>query len=520
MKTRSRSRWKLPGTLIRELHVRALRRKRVIAVICAIVIPVAIFSYLTNPFVKFSLVRDPYGELALVDGQFYVDERNAPNLKESRAFGWLAQVKSGWHIVSSRFSGGPKTKAVTVDDIIREIHGLRFQPSVPYLISGDHFSVLYPRSLGIFYHSLMDARTALDDLDWQNRQEIYLKTTAYALDVYAQSPKLSTTIVPIGPNSVALMNIYSYPSDTLYSLLYALRVMQDQRVLETLYPYEVVVPARTLQTASASAELVRLHKDDLRRHLETYTQDVYDQKTGLLRKDILLSGTKDITRRESAFYDNVIFWRTHQLAQELGIIEKDDAFLADLKARILSAYWLDSEGYFLEDLSEEGVAKKFYSSDWLIVQMTGFLSTFVPEERKYYEASVQYIQRNALDQPFGLQYHSDVRKHRLYGFVRVFAPSYGTTALWSNWGMEYAKTLLMLEQATNQRTYGEQAERQLEAYTFNIKRYRGYPELYDDKGDFYRQFFYKSVRRTGWIVTYEQARAMLRSLRQVERENE
>lgn len=498
---------RLVGRFLSRLQLFVKRHPRFVFVVVFVITIVAVFSYLTNPFVRFSIVRDPLATVPLVDGQFVVHERGDVKLRRSPVYGQIAFVKSGWHIVSSRFSGGPKAKSSTVDEIIREIHAKRFHPEEPYLISGDHFSVLYPRSLGIFYHTLMDPRTALDEKDWRDRQEIYLKTTAYALDVYSQSDRLSTTIVPIGPKSVALLNIYATPSDTLYSLLYALEVMQSGEFLEKTYPFSA--PRQyPLHTSSASAYLVETYKGSLAAHLKRHN-DLLDPETGLIKTNILLSGTKDITVREGAFYDNVVLWRTNQLAQELGVVEKNEQFLNDLKKRILDTYWLEEEGYFLEDLSEEGKRGKYYSSDWLIVLMTGFLDIQNEQERPYYTRSVEYIQRNAIDQPFGLQYHPDLRRDRQYPLVRLFAPSYGSTAIWSNWGMEYIKTLAELGRITKQPELITEARRQLEAYTFNIKRYQGYPELYDETGDFYQKFLYKSVRQTGWVVTYEQARMML-----------
>ncbi|MCD8506968.1 hypothetical protein LRY58_01535 [Candidatus Woesebacteria bacterium] len=489
------------------------RRKWLQRSLIAATLVVAIFSYITNPFVRFSIVVDPYQEVVYENGMFTLEENDNLFVRESPFFSQLAKVKAGWHIVSSKFTGGQKAQERKVDEIIREIHADRFDPAEPFLISGDHFSVLYPRSLGIFYHSLLDRRTALDDLDWKNRQHIYLKTTAYALQVYSKSDRLSTTIVPVGPRSVALLNIYDLPSDTLYSLVFALQVMQDEETLVDLYPYNGRIdPAKELvmlETATAAAQLEATYADSLRRHWQTYYDYAYDEQTGFIRKDIRLSGTKDIVHRESALYDNIVFWRTAQLLQQLEVIEQDPAFLDNYKQRILDAYWLPEDGFFREDLSDESLENKYYSSDWMIAYQTGFLDPENPEDLPYLERSVAYIQRNAIDQPFGLQYHPDLRSWQLYLPVRLIAPTYASTAIWSHWGMEYTKLLAHLAQVTGDEIYIQQAQDQIEAYTYNIKRYRGYPEVYNDQGDFFRQGLYKSIRQTGWVVNYEQARDMV-----------
>lgn len=477
---------------------------------------VAIFSYLTNPFVRFSLVRDPYKRIETIGDQFILEDDKQLILRDNAFFRQLAKLKSGWHIVGNRFSRDKKSKSATVDDIIVELHELRFNPEEPYLISGDHFSVLYPRSLGIFYHSLLDPRTALDQRDWERRQLIYLKTLAYVLNAYRGADRLSTTIVPVSPEAVALLNVYAYPSDTLYSMLYALNVLKSEDLLTHTYPFQPTgdQPTFSLQTQKEAEGLLEKNKEELHRHYQNYRNTVFDESTGLVKKNLLLSGTKDIAKRSGAFYDNVIFWRTTQLAQELGVVEKDEQFLADLKQRILTTYWLDKEGYFLEDLSTKGMNDKYYSSDWLIVLMTGFLDPTKNEERPYFIRSLEYIQRNAIDQPFGLQYSPQRRDEQPYFWVKWFAPDYGSTAIWSHWGMEYIKLLCILADQTGDEIYLQQAEQQLTAYTYNIKRYRGYPEVYTKEGDFFQQRSYRSVLQTGWVVNFEQARAMFESVRE------
>lgn len=476
----------------------------------ALIIVLAIFTYLTNPFVRFTLIIDPYQNVQYDNDQIVLERDPSLFVKNDAFFQKLALFKSGWSIFGNSFQRGQRAKPGSIDEIIREIHTLRFNPSEPFLISGDHFSQLYPRSLGIFYHSILDSRTALDQDDWQNRQLIYLKTTAYALQTFDQAGRLSTTIVPVGPRSVALMNIYAKPSDTLYSLLYALDQLHGSQFLYQTYPFENAQQYK-LQTEEQAEKLITQYQPTLKRFLNEYIQNVYDPTTGLVRKNILLSGTKDMAKRQSAFYDNVVFWRTLQLAEQLGIIDSSPIELDALKQRIVRTYWIEDKGYFAEDLSDgEGQ----YSSDWLIVLMTGFLNPADEAERIYYQRSVEYIQRNSIDQPFALQYHPDQRKQQLYWGVKWFAPDYGSTAIWSNWGMEYLKLLSLLGYYTKDPIYLQQADLQLQSYTYNIKLYRGFPEVYNAQGKFFKQRFYRSVRQTGWVVSFEQARGLFNSIRE------
>ena len=469
---------------------------------------VAIISYFTNPFVRFSLIND-LSKVSEIDNKLVLKKIRSVTLRYHLFWKHFSMIKSAWHIVGSRFGRRNRTRSSIVTEIIKEIHEKRFDQKNMYLISGDHFSVLYPRSLGIFYHSILDPRTALSIDDWLNRQRIYLKTLAYALNVYKQSDSLSTTIVPATPNSVILLNIYAAPSDTLYSLLYAFDQLRGSKSLQEIYPFSKNTPYK-LATKETTNELLAEYQNALIRHYNTYKQTVFDKEAGFVRKDILLSGTKDIVKKYGGFYDNIMFWKTTQLAQSLGLIEKDDAFLAVYKKRIMAEFWRE-EGLFLEDMSEESQQGNWYSSDWLIAFQTGFLSVNDPKDRRYLMKAVDYIIANEIDQPFPIRYHNDFRKKRLHFPVNIGAPYYGSLVIWSHWGMEYIKLLTAISQYSNSKDYLSQARKHLETYEYNISRYRGYPEVYNRFGDFYTSFFYRSVRTTGWIISYEQAYEMLKA---------
>ncbi|MCZ3174235.1 hypothetical protein NYZ25_19900, partial [Acinetobacter baumannii] len=93
---------------------------------------------------------------------------------------------------------------------------------------------LYVRNLGVFYYPLLDRSIPSTTEDWHDRQIVYLQTVAYALGVFAQHPQLSTTIVPTSRYGATCINIYAYPSDTLYGILYALAVLSSKK---SAHPY-------------------------------------------------------------------------------------------------------------------------------------------------------------------------------------------------------------------------------------------------------------------------------------------
>lgn len=469
------------------------------------------FAYVTNPFSRFTIVRSTY-TARFADGRLETSDHNdALVLRQHPLWRALAYYSCGVNVLATRYLTSPRSGADTVDGVIRDIHALRYDPERLLLISGDQFSALFVRNLGVFYYPMLDRAVPDDEADWQARQLVYLQTVGYALGVFARQPELTTTIVATGPRSATCVNIYAYPSDALHGMLYALAALAG---LEPARPVAYGPDRHDLATTEAAADLVDRYGDALARHFAHYRATVLDPATGLIRTDLPLSGAKDITRRSSAFYDNVILWKTTQLAGRLGLIPLDRAALDDLdalKQRILATFWLPEAGHFLEDLSPEGVRAGYYSSDWLSVLATGFLDPADPAERDYFVRSVEHIRATGVAEPFAVKYHVDTRAHRQYPVVRLAVASYGGDSIWSFWGMEYIKVLLLLHRATDEAGYLAEARHHLEAYAAAMVRDGGFPEVYDGRGRMLTTPLYRSIRQTGWVIGFEQAREMYRA---------
>lgn len=469
-----------------------------------------VLAYLTNPFSRITLVKMPY--VALDDGTLLrLTGRQRLRVNQLRIVKLYAYILCGFYILHTRYIHAPKSKSGTVDGIIRDIHRLRFNPRKLLLTSGDHFSSLFVRNLGVFYYPTLDTRIPSPGREWAHRQTCYLQTLSYALGTFARQSTLTTTIVPTGRYTATCINFYAYPSDTLYGMLYALASL---RGLETARAFDYGASnGQALTTIAAADGLQNTYGSALARHYHQYRHTVYDEESGLIRRDLHMSGAKDITRRESAFYDNVVFWKTTELASRLGLIPDDQKFLRELKKRIIETFWYERGGYFLEDLSDEGRRRHYYSSDWLIVLATGFLDPSVTRERKYFTRSIEYIQDHKIDQPFAIKYQHDTRAHRQFAIVKFAVASYGGDSIWSFWGMEYIKTLLALYRATGQTRYLEAADYHIEAYAVAMRRNRGYPEVYDSHGQMLETPLYRSIRMTGWVIGYEQVLAMRADIR-------
>ncbi|MGH7245755.1 MAG: CDP-alcohol phosphatidyltransferase family protein, partial [Candidatus Levyibacteriota bacterium] len=261
------------------LKYKYFRRKYVISLLIFLFFYLNFYVFITNPFNSWSIIKNPF-TTTVENNQIVLHQSFSVNVEENIFQKAFAFYKSGVHIFANAYIGSKKAPSSTVAGIIADIHKLRFDPTKPYLISGDQFSVFYPRNLGVFYSALLNPNTALNKTDWENKERLYLQTTAYALDAFANADTIFTTIVPIGFHSVTGINIYAYPSDSLYGVLYALQQMQNLHNNNATYH---------LQTVAASQELLYSYHDNLQSLLKKYEQTVFDTKTGLVKKNIHLS---------------------------------------------------------------------------------------------------------------------------------------------------------------------------------------------------------------------------------------
>jgi len=477
--------------------------------IIAIIIALAIAAYLTNPFNRFTIIRRPYIAKMKNGVIKAIDENKRLVVNQSFFYSGFAVIKNAIHILNSRWHSSPASDATTVEGIMDDIYDLRFDPTKLLLTSGDHFSALFVRNLGVFYYPTLDAAIPSDERRWEDRQIVYIQTLAYALGTFDKLATLKTTIVPTGRYRATGVNFHAYPSDTMYGMLYALAALLGK---ETAQPVAYGKPLHTLDTLPAAKLLLKTYGESLAQHYWNYRSYAYDETAGLVSMQALMSGAKDITKRQSSFYDNVIFWKTTELAMKLKLIDSDKHFLSDLKQRILDTFWLDNEGYFLEDLSPEGVSGKYYSSDWLITLATGFISPTVAAELSYFTRSVEYIRAMKIDEPFPIKYQHETRASRQFFIVRLAVAAYGGDSIWSFWGMEYLKVLMILNKQTGDSAYLALADRHISTYKHNMLENNGFPEVYDKNGKLLQTPLYRSIRQTGWVIGFDQVLAMRNTL--------
>lgn len=451
-----------------------------------------IWLSITNPYADISVVEQPY--TTSVESGAITLEKQFDLYADGSDFGSaLGYYKSGFLIVQNAYFGSHKTASRDHEGIVRDIHQLRFDPSKPYLITGDQFSVLYPRNLGVFYNSILNPNIAHSQADWQNRQRIYLQSAAYAVEAFSRADDLATTLVPIGSRSTLLTQVHpgSVPSDTLYGIFYALAELQnDRKNSNSTY---------NLQTVDTTKKFVQDRRDDLSRLLDIYLGQVQDPTTGMIRAHLDLASARDGVVRDRSFYDNVVLWKTLSLAKELGVRDIPQKDLDSLRTKIITGYWNDEDGFFKDDMSPDAA----YSSDWLLALPTGFLNPDNPKDRDYLVRSVDYTRAHNIDKPFPIKYQASTEEVDAPWAVKTFVPNYGGDAIWSYWGAQYITLLAQLADANPD--YLADAIKYRDIYHEKMEETRGFPETFDAEGNFLQNAVYKSIRQTGWVVQLEEA---------------
>ncbi len=410
-------------------------------------------------------------------------------------------LRAGLRIGSTAFNEEIKLSG-NEEKIIRQIHYIRYNENNPYVITGGHFYQIFVRNLGVFFNALLDPRIASSDQDWHLRQSIALRTIAHDLEVFHLAKKEFTTITPVTKGIYTGLNLYARPSDSLHAIVYTLNALTDETFIQNIFPSKTKA-MHPLQTKAAATNLIKKYKLSLKALLETYKKDLLDPATGLIKKELLLSSARDGIKRKSSFYDNVILWATLKHAATLQLFTISEEKLKDWKERIIEAFWNKEDGYFYDDLAKENL----FSADSFIVISTQFLSMSKKRDRDLLLQMISYVKKNKLDQPFPLHYSTIDQSNKLYNPVRIFAPSYMGTSIWSHWGMEYIKALFYLSKYNKELI--KDANKHVKAYKNNIEKYGGYPEVYDKDGNILSTRLYRSVLHNGWVINYEQVKMLI-----------
>ena len=398
----------------------------------------------------------------------------------------------------------PKLKSNQYEDIYAGIVRSRFRPSSPYLISGDHFSSFYPRNLGFFYSKALDPQTCLDLEDYQNRLTMYLRSLTFALDFY-EHHELTTTIQPIFRSYFFGQNVYSKPADTLCSLLLALDFLIQPKNYN-FTPKEASWKRSQKLAKQEARELLKRYRHVLRmRALEVLP--LFNSNLGIIDIRHNLSGIRDCMVRRSSFYENVAIWKTIVLALQFEVLDQADLAEyhqpATFKQKILELFVHQTLIY--NDLEEQEEFLDNASADFLVAYSLGFLSVKKRNERRILQDMVQWFTHSDLLSNVGI-FYSRKNPKRMTKATRIGAPDYMGRTVWSHWSTEFCELLLDLARFNGQEVLADLANHILVATMKKIRRYKGYPELYDKNEKLYETWLYASLVQTGWIVNYEHVR--------------
>lgn len=407
------------------------------------------------------------------------------------------------------------------DQIISALHTERFDPSRAYVITGGHFPDLYVRNLGIFYSSILDPRIPASEADWANRQRITLQTLATHLELLRVAGKEYTTFAPVGPHAFAAINWNDEPSDSLFAITYTLRAATDDSFISRRLPVlhlDGSAPAYKLVTQKAAKGLLDEYRPAIDKELARYLTLVMDPETGLVKKEVALSGARDNVRQKSGFYDNIIAYATARDAAALGLSFPCPGKYSSLsscdftqwKKNIITAFWRDENGesgLFIDDLSVKSLKEKTFTGEAFLVLSTGFLDISEAADREILFKMVRYVKSHDLDAPFPLPYAASDDRSKASNFFVGFS-SYAGRSIWSHLGQAYIQALIFL--SPEHPELHADIYRHLQKYKNNIETYGGYPELYNADGTLFSAPVSRAVLRVGWVINYEQTK-MLRN---------
>ena len=494
-----------------------------------------IYAFLSNPHLFISLTRKNFRNYKFILGKI-VKQGHIKPVPLPSAFLIIASLRE-IYLIFLRFHWVEKIfrrRKADYDRNYRIIVSKRFNPKNPYLIAGDHFSSFYPRNLGFFYAKSLNPATSVNLADYKNRLITYLNSLSFSLEFF-EKINLTTTVVPIYGRFFCAGNIYKKPADTLCSLLLAFDYLinykeygfnqdkilptkqeilenglTEEKALDIVTNYEeyyksVKVAQAQFNTQKLSQELLTEFKQNLTGKVFSHLK-FFDLKLGLIDKKHSLSGIRDGTFRSSSFYENVVAWKTIKLALKFDLIklsDLEDCLKPDiLKQNILKNFYKNKIIY--NDLEEN---KELYQN-FLVAFSVGFLDVSKQDEREILKNQVKAFFSANLVLDFGVLY-SQKNPKRLAKMVKFFVKDYMGRTVWSHWTVEFLQLLLSLYEVEEDDFYLKKAKKIYQNLYQKLLTYKGYPELYNQKGRIYKTLFYVSMVDTGWIVNFQDLKIRL-----------
>jgi len=215
---------------------------------------------------------------------------------------------------------------------------------------------------------------------------------------------------------------------------------------------------------SKSKDIILKHRKFLNKEIAKFEENVIDKDSGMVKSEVF-SGMRDHVMCKASGYDMIM---ACMLCNEIDSINKSmgDGFLNntlknyDLEHKLIKHYWTGK--YF-----RDGIGKELCSGHTNVYPY--YLR--IINDRNMLKSSIKSIQENMLDKPFPLKYGYD-------NTTKFIALEFFTR----DWEKDTVWALLK--------------------YKRNIEKYKGFTELYTNKGTPYKSLFYSSDNSMLWASMY------------------
>ncbi len=302
-----------------------------------------------------------------------------------------------------------------------------------FQVSNGNFSEFYVRDFAFCHDSLKKLRYGAETG----------KTLNYCLEKFSRFGKITTTITKQG----VPIDVFGIAPDSLALLVKCL-----------------------------DKNLTKDYREFLNQQINYYYKIIFDEETGLVRKNTYFSSAKDHCTRNSSMYDNCMVAFLSKNLTGLGL---ENPFKYNFNKVLKENFWTGN--YFKDDL-DSGI-----SSDANIYPY--WLGLF--DSKKMIKRSVEAIQNEGLDKPFPIKY-TNSRKGKFLFPMKIFVPNYEGNTVWAHHGLNFIKVVERIDR--------EKARFYKQQYAGLIKKHKNFLEVYEPDGTPYKTRFYKADSGLLWCA--------------------
>lgn len=312
-----------------------------------------------------------------------------------------------------------------------------------FMTSAGHFCHFYTRDFAYNIESLV----AL------GYKEKCISTLRYALKCFRKKGHIMTFI----DTKDRAYDFPKYTPESLALILYCLTVVDDKKLL-----------------------------NENRKFLEKEIDYVCKRSVsnqGLVTKKEFYSSCRDMIKRYSSCYDNVMLGLLKNSAEKLKLKNPLEEY--DYEKLIIKNFW--KHDHFIDDLSG-------------INDITGDANSapfrFLLTPKKYSEQMklcIKKIQDLKLDKPWPIKY-SARKKSRTILIEKLFAKNYESDSIWPHVAYNYIGALLEFDKKL--------ARKYLLQYKNQIEKYKTFPEVYTKDGKIYKTWVYFCDEAMLWAANH------------------